>query len=161
MNMFKLSVVKREGNMIRSRKNIGQLAKFISLLVVGVGLLFSLSGKSTSALQVGRVKSQGIQGQLTVSPTTTQCLSVAACSAPYQTSMVVLAQAGHKPKTLNSDTNGMFKLGLAPGSYVVNPVPGHDCNTFPHRYPCAVSQTVLVTAGRYTSLSISFDSGIR
>jgi hypothetical protein len=58
--------------------------------------------------------------------------------------------------TADTDPAGHFRLALRPGQYLVRAV---NPNGAP--LPRAAPITTTVTAGRYTTLTIRFDSGIR
>jgi len=55
-----------------------------------------------------------------------------------------------------SDSSGYFRIPLPPGQYVVRPE-----NLTGAVVPIAQPLTVTVVAGRFTFVTISFDSGIR
>jgi hypothetical protein len=58
--------------------------------------------------------------------------------------------------TATSDINGHFRIALPPGDYVLRPT-----NLAGGLYPAASPMDVVVRAGRYTTITVSFDSGIR
>ncbi|NUT94070.1 MAG: hypothetical protein HOY78_18815 [Saccharothrix sp.] len=55
-----------------------------------------------------------------------------------------------------SDDTGHFRVPLPPGRYTL-----HPANLTGHMLPTAQPQDVEVTAGRYTTVTVPFDSGIR
>ncbi len=101
--------------------------------------------------------SSGIQGHVTIGP---QC-PVMQVGSPcpdvaYQARVRVLRD-GAEVATGPSDQDGAFRIPVAPGAYVVDAVPldGNAIATIggqPH---------VVVTAGAYTRVDLTFDSGIR
>lgn len=98
---------------------------------------------------------QGIDGLVLVGP---QCPVVRQddpCpDAPYQAWIVIRDASGDFVGRVRSATDGTFRAGLAPGDYVLHPESG---SPFPTAGPLAVS----VSAGTWTEVLISFDSGIR
>jgi hypothetical protein len=58
--------------------------------------------------------------------------------------------------TATSDTNGNFRIPLPPGDYVLRPT-----NIAGGLHPAASPMDVAVQAGRYTTITVPFDSGIR
>jgi major membrane immunogen (membrane-anchored lipoprotein) len=73
---------------------------------------------------------------------------------PYQTAISVL-DINNKPITqFQTDVSGLFKIPLAPGTYVLHP---ESTKNLPH----AADQTVIVVAGKFTQVTIQYDTGIR
>jgi hypothetical protein len=66
------------------------------------------------------------------------------------------AGSGTLVATADTDSAGHFRLPLRPGRYLV-----HAVNQNGTPLPRAAPITTTVTAGRYTTLTIRFDSGIR
>ncbi len=99
----------------------------------------------------------GIAGRVTIGP---QCPVIQVGSpcpdVPYQAKVRVL-QDGAEVAAGRSDQDGSFRIPLAPGRYVVDAVPldGNGIATAGAQPP------VVVTAGGYTRVDLSFDSGIR
>ena len=69
---------------------------------------------------------------------------------------VVNADSARTVATATSAENGRFRVALPPGHYVIRPE-----NLTGAVVPVAQPLTVTVVAGRFTSVTISFDSGIR
>jgi hypothetical protein len=59
--------------------------------------------------------------------------------------------------TVRSNSDGRFRVALAPGTYVVRPLPMHN-QPFPR--PPATSD-VQVAGGEFTHVTITYDTGIR
>ena len=57
---------------------------------------------------------------------------------------------------VTSDAEGHFRVGLSPGRYVLNAV-----NLTGAVYPRSSPVDVIVRAGSYTTVTVSFDSGIQ
>jgi hypothetical protein len=77
------------------------------------------------------------------------------CLTPYAASLVVLDSESAVIARITSGADGKFEVNLAPGDYVVTPVPGQD------PYPIAQPVSVTVSAGDYASVEINYDTGIR
>jgi len=69
---------------------------------------------------------------------------------------IALAGTGAVVTTVVSDAEGRFRVGLSPGSYVLNAV-----NLTGAPYPRSSPVDVVVYSGSYTSVTVSFDSGIQ
>jgi hypothetical protein len=75
---------------------------------------------------------------------------------PYEADVRVLdAGDGREVARFRSRADGMFRLGLPPGTYRLLPSPGGSV------YPRATEQTVSVEAARFTRVIIRYDTGIR
>jgi len=77
------------------------------------------------------------------------------CLTPYAASLVVLDSESAVVARITSGADGKFQVDLAPGDYVVTPVPGTD------PYPIAQPVSVTVASGDYASVEINYDTGIR
>ncbi|MBO0870291.1 MAG: hypothetical protein J2P15_17190 [Micromonosporaceae bacterium] len=76
---------------------------------------------------------------------------------PLQATVIVTnARSGSAVASVRTSPAGRFRLQLAPGRYVVRAV-NLDNAPLPRSAPI----TTTVAAGRYTTLTIRFDSGIR
>lgn len=73
---------------------------------------------------------------------------------PYPATIVVQDQTGKQVAQVLANPSGQFKLDLAPGVYTLVPQ-SRDAITH------AGSQNVTVSAGHYTRVTITYDSGIR
>lgn len=98
---------------------------------------------------------QGIEGIVLLGP---QCPVVSLddpCpDVPYQAEIVVRRTGGGVVTRLRSGEDGAFRVGLRAGDYVLDPVSGNP-------FPVATSQEVTVMEGVYTTVVVSFDTGIR
>lgn len=63
---------------------------------------------------------------------------------------------GNAVASMVSDAEGRFHIPLPPGTYTVR-----AANLLGAPAPLAMPQTVSVVAGRYTTVEIPFDSGVR
>jgi hypothetical protein len=73
---------------------------------------------------------------------------------PYQATIIVLNQGGGEVRRFQTDAEGRFRIELPPGTYTLVP-------QSPGKLPRAGEQTVMVTSGQFTAVTITFDSGIR
>ncbi len=74
---------------------------------------------------------------------------------PYQVSFRIIDRAsGRAVATARSDADGRLHLPLAPGEYTIEPILE---TPLPHASPVDVT----VEPGRFTEVTITFDSGIR
>ncbi|OGO12339.1 MAG: hypothetical protein A2Y53_08485 [Chloroflexi bacterium RBG_16_47_49] len=73
---------------------------------------------------------------------------------PYQANITILDADNTQITQFQSDTNGYYKLPLAPGTYILHPTSGKPL-------PQATDQTVVVIEGQFTQVSIVYDTGIR
>lgn len=69
---------------------------------------------------------------------------------------VAPASGGDTVANVTSDNDGRFRVPLPPGTYTLRPA-----NLTGAPAPLAMPLTVTVVAGRYTTVEIPFDSGVR
>lgn len=118
-------------------------------------VLVALSGCAGSSLALGPGAPQGIEGQVLLGPMCpVQQVGNPCPDQPYQAWIDVRDSGGGLVTRVQSDTAGHFKVGLVPGTYILHPESGNPL-------PRASDQQVEVVAGAYTSVTISFDTGIR
>ena len=97
----------------------------------------------------------GIDGQVTLSPTCPGPQRVGqVCERPYQATISVLDGQGRVVTQIQSGADGRFHLPLPPGSYTLHP-------ESPSMLPRAADQVVTVSAGRFTQVTIQYDTGLR
>jgi hypothetical protein len=75
---------------------------------------------------------------------------------PFAATVVVRTPDGMALCTTRSGADGQFRIGLPPGSYVLDPSTGTGGSL-----PFARAQPVTVEPDRYTAVTIVFDTGIR
>ena len=100
----------------------------------------------------------GIEGQVLIGPMCPVVQEGTPCpDQPYQATIVVWnADRTKKVRTFETDSEGRFRVPLAPGDYYLEPQPpGVD---WP---PTPIPQTVTVPAGRFLQVTVEYDSGIR
>lgn len=76
--------------------------------------------------------------------------------APYEASIRVQRPSGEVVATVRAAKDGRFRVNLAPGEYVLEPLPPNEGAP-----PYASPVTVEVDAHVFTPVTISYDSGIR
>ncbi|MEK6302152.1 MAG: carboxypeptidase-like regulatory domain-containing protein [Acidobacteriota bacterium] len=101
----------------------------------------------------------GVEGQAVISPAhpgpTRQGDS---SSAPYQTTLVVLSTGdGREMARVQTGSDGRFRISLPPGEYTIGLPPDQQRRKFPR----GEEQTVKVLPGKFTNVTINFDSGMR
>ena len=74
---------------------------------------------------------------------------------PVAATIVVRDASGKEVASVRSGSNGTFEIRLAPGTYVLNGIRSVGL----HRV--AKPTTVTVLQGRFTAVTITFDTGIR
>lgn len=97
----------------------------------------------------------GIEGVMTIWPNAPRCQTGTSCSNPYQGTVVVKTADGSTTITqFSADSKGNFKVNLPTGQYQLT-----GLNTgLP---PLLMPQKVTVENGKYTEVSLQFDSGMR
>jgi len=118
----------------------------------------SESGDSMSDALEEAMPQSGIEGLVTIGP---QCPvleeGVPCPDRPYQAEIAVREESsGRVVATFTSDGDGQFRVDLPPGRYVLDP--GEPLLV---DEPRAEKMTISVETGRYTKVTVRFDSGIR
>jgi hypothetical protein len=97
----------------------------------------------------------GIEGQVFIGPVCPVVQIGQECpDQPYQAFLTVLSPDGREIVQVQTDEAGSFKIPLEPGEYILRP-------ESPNVMPSAGEQPFTVESGRYTQLTILYDSGIR
>ncbi|MDO8537842.1 MAG: hypothetical protein Q7S21_03060 [archaeon] len=73
---------------------------------------------------------------------------------PFQAKIFIKNSNGFKVGEFSSGINGKFEVPLSPGTYVLEP-------QSPNVLPSGQIQTVIVEEGKFTQITINYDSGIR
>ena len=97
----------------------------------------------------------GLSGTVLRGPVTPVCQVSVPCEAPFAASFEV-RQGGHRVVSFASNSDGLFSIGLAPGSYEIIPAA-----SAPIISPASQIKTVVVDADGLTSVVLRFDTGIR
>ena len=129
-------------------------ALFATALLAAV-LLAACGG--TSDVPLEPATDSGIEGHVTVGPSCPVVRAGVPCpDRPYEAELTILDGSGREVATAHSDAGGSYRIALAPGRYRVIPLS-------PPGLPLPRAQAVEVTVppGRFVTLDISYDSGIR
>ncbi len=127
------------------------IASLLACLLIGVGVIASSNAGARAVLS-------GIQGQVTEGPIRPLDIDGQPNSAPLAGVVVVVKQNGVEVARQTTDKNGDYKISVAPGAYQVVRQRVSGSFRFP-RPPAA--QTATVTASQYTTVNLSYDTGIR
>jgi hypothetical protein len=125
-------------------------------LAIAAVLLF-LSGCGAGQAPQGAGPGTGIEGVVTLGPTTPVCRAGTPCSRPVAATIAVRDAAGRQVLQFTSGADGRFRVDLAPGTYTLAPLPLRAGSPFPRPVPA----TVTVTAGSYAHAEVTYDTGIR
>jgi len=97
----------------------------------------------------------GVEGQVFIGPVCPVVQEGQECpDQPYQATLVVNNSNGREIVKVQTDTEGRFKIPLEPGEYILHP-------ESPNVMPYAAEQTFVVEAGKFTQVTVTYDSGIR
>jgi hypothetical protein len=101
----------------------------------------------------------GIQGQVRIGPISPIARPGDPNDRPLAGAVISISRVGVREPaiTVTSDANGNFSIALAPGDYVLKPLPLQPGQTLPRAAP----QTVHVDANTFTTVTIEYDTGIR
>jgi hypothetical protein len=134
------------------------MRKMTTILMPAAAACALLGCASTQVPATGTRPQSGIEGRTMVDGGCPPARDTSPCpDKPLRSRLTVLrADSGRTVATTTSDGNGHFRIPLPPGHYVVRPD-----NLTGAVVPIAQPLTVTVAAGRYTVITISFDSGIR
>lgn len=117
-------------------------------------LLVGVVGCGSSDL-LGPEAAQGIEGIALLGPLCPVVSLQDPCpDRPYVASIDVRRAGGGFVTRLRTGEDGLFRVGLRPGTYVLDPESGVP-------FPAASEQEVQVVADAYTQVVVSFDTGIR
>lgn len=104
---------------------------------------------------LGPNAAQGIEGTVLLGPQCPVQTADEPCpDRPYEAWINVRTQGGGFVTRIKSGEDGRFRVGLRPGSYVLNPESGDP-------FPFASDLDVDVRKGAFTVVTVSFDTGIR
>ena len=118
-----------------------------------LGILLVVLAVTLAACQTTPIAS-GIEGLVTIGPISPVEQPGVPNERPYQATIVVKNDNEKTVATVDSGSDGRFRLELEPGDYVLEPQsPGQ----MPHAQPMEVT----VQAHQFTKVTISYDSGIR
>ena len=120
-------------------------------LLIGVMILVL----ATCSIYNPTPRGSGIEGQVLIGPMCPVVQQGQACpDQPYPATLTVNSSNGIQITQFQTDEQGRFKVPLAPGEYILHP-------ESPNGLPFAGDQPFIIETGRYTQLTVHYDSGIR
>ena len=100
-------------------------------------------------------RGSGIEGRVLIGPMCPVVQPGQECpDQPYQATLTVKSRDGLQIVQFQTDEQGRFSVPLVPGEYILHP-------ESPNGIPFASDQSFIVETGRYTQISVHYDSGIR
>ena len=97
----------------------------------------------------------GVEGQVFIGPACPVVQVGQECpDQPYQATLTVNNSNGREIVKVQTDAQGRFKIPLEPGEYILHP-------ESPNVMPYASEQTFTVVSGKFTQITVNYDSGIR
>jgi hypothetical protein len=104
----------------------------------------------------GAPTDSGVQGRVWLGPLSpVQQPGGPSNERPYSATIDVLAVDNHVVATVHADGGGQFSVDLKPGTYILQGVSGSN------GLPRAAPVPAVVAAHRFTTVRVSFDTGIR
>ena len=126
------------------------MIRFSALIVVAVALVACEAGVAAPA-------HSGIRGRVVIGPMCPVVQEGVPCpDKPLAATIRVRKAGGRVVATAHSGEEGRFRVRLAPGRYVLEPV-SPNAGVPPYAAPL----TVRVRSHRFTEITVSYDSGIR
>jgi hypothetical protein len=120
-------------------------------LLVGVLILVL----ATCSIYSPTPRGSGIEGQVLLGPMCPIVQQGQGCpDQPYQATLTITDRNGVQITQVQTDAQGRFHIALVPGEYILHP-------ESPNGLPFAGDQTFVVETGRYTQITLHYDSGIR
>ena len=120
-------------------------------LLIGVMILVL----ATCSIYSPTPRGSGIEGQVLVGPMCPVVQQGQECpDQPYQATLTVINRDGIQIAQFLTDAQGHFSVPLVPGEYTLHP-------ESPNGIPFAGDQSFIVETGRFTQISVNYDSGIR
>jgi len=128
---------------------IRTIAGLLAALALAAALLLaSACGEKT-------VTDSGVQGEVRIGPVNPVEQPGVQNDAPYAAALRIKKASGGKVVAeTRSAADGSFRVALPPGDYVLEPVNGDPL-------PIAEPQDFTVGPGRFTTVRVDYDSGIR
>ena len=118
-----------------------------------IGILIILL--ATCSSQEAAPADSGLEGQSLIGPMCPVVQVGQPCpDQPYQATLSINRRDGTRITQVQADSQGHFKIRLQPGDYILHP-------ESPNVMPFAAEQAFHVEAGRFTQLTVGYDSGIR
>ena len=120
-------------------------------LLIGVMILVL----ATCSIYNPTPRGSGIEGQVSLGPACPVIQQGQECpDQPYQATLTVKSRDGVQLVQFQTDEQGRFNVPLVPGEYILHP-------ESPNGIPFADDQSFVVETGRYTRITVNYDSGIR
>lgn len=120
-------------------------------LLIGVLILVL----ATCSIYNPTPRGSGIEGQVLIGPMCPVEQQGQGCpDQPYQATLTVNSLSGGQIIQFQTDEQGHFSVPLVPGEYILHP-------ESPNGIPFAGDQSFIVETGRYTRITVNYDSGIR
>ncbi len=131
---------------VRVGRSIGALLALVALVVA--------TGCESDSL-LGPDADQGIEGIALIGPQCpVQSEDMSCPDLPHPATIEVVLAGGGWVTRVRADSEGRFRVGLAPGAYRLLPLSGDP-------FPIASNVDVQVAADAWSSVTIHFDTGIR
>ena len=128
-------------------------ARVLRIWIVGAAL-WSGAGCGPDDL-LGPGAPQGILGTVLIGPQCpVQSLDDPCPDLPYEANLTVRNERGDVVTHVRSDADGIFRVGLRPGIYRIDPESEDP-------FPIAQDQVVEVASGVYSEVTVLYDTGIR
>jgi hypothetical protein len=97
----------------------------------------------------------GVEGKVLIGPNCPVVQEGQECpDKPYQATITINNSDNRMVAQVQTDAEGQFKIALEPGEYILHP-------ESPNVMPYATEQTFVVEAGKFTQVTVNYDSGIR
>jgi hypothetical protein len=120
-------------------------------LLIGVLILVL----ATCSIYSPTPRGSGIEGQVLLGPMCPVVQQGQECpDQPYQATLTVVNRDGVQVTHFQTDDQGRFSVPLVPGEYILHP-------ESPNGIPFAGDQSFMVETGRFTQITVHYDSGIR
>ena len=120
-------------------------------LLIGVLILVL----ATCSIYSPTPRGSGLEGQVLIGPMCPVVQSGQDCpDQPYQATLTVKGLDGLQITQFQTDAQGRFQVSLVPGQYILHP-------ESPDGIAFAEDQSFSVETGRYTQITVHYDSGIR
>jgi hypothetical protein len=120
-------------------------------LLIGVLILVL----ATCSIYSPTPRGSGLEGQVLLGPMCPVVQVGQECpDQPYQATLTVKSLDGLQITQFETDAQGRFQVSLVPGQYILHP-------ESPDGLPFAGDQSFSVETGRYTQITVRYDSGIR
>jgi hypothetical protein len=97
----------------------------------------------------------GVEGKVLIGPNCPVVQEGQECpDKPFQAAITINGSDHRMVAQVQTDAEGRFKIPLEPGEYILHP-------ESPNVMPYATEQTFEVEAGKFTQVTVNYDSGIR